>query len=325
VGRKVLILGGARFHGLQLAMLLNAKGDGVYVLNRGKYKTNYPSGIKHLVADRNNYLELKKTIESCHYDIVVDNNAYDQQQVELLLNLIQKKCEHYVFTSTAAVYLTLALSEKLDEKQATGEQNGPYPPNIRDYAVNKFIAENFIQKITYDLNFTILRFPNIFGEGDFAGKLAYFYFRFKDGQRVLFEKQINSFSIVYIKDAVNVFDAVIGNDKCFHKVLNICDPQPYNYSEFFRIVYGQLYSPQKLARVDATRLWENGFYLPFAWGPMLDTTSAKKILGDISFTPLRRWCNPAIKWEIEHFRNLYQMADYARMRKSELELISRLE
>ena len=41
MSRKILVMGGARFHGLQLAASLHIKGNEVYVLNRGNFKSDY--------------------------------------------------------------------------------------------------------------------------------------------------------------------------------------------------------------------------------------------------------------------------------------------
>lgn len=321
--RRILILGGARFHGLQLAEFLSSNKNEVYVLNRGIYKTTYNHGIKHLIADRNKAAELECVLKNSYFDAVIDNNAYNQYQVELLLDLLQNKCSHYIFTSTVAVYLNFSSRGKLKEKEAEGRGSGLYPPQIMPYALEKLAAENSVRKKCGDVNFTILRFPNIFGEGDFKGKLAYFYYRLLDGGKVLLEKEIKRFNIIYVKDAIRIFNAVVENSACYAETLNICDPQAYSYDKFLKTVYKKNYSPKKLFLMDAAKLWKKGFYLPFAWGPILDTSLARKLLGNITFSPLEEWSSPALDWEIRHFRDLYQGKDYACSRKFELELISK--
>lgn len=323
MARKVLILGGSRFHGLQLACFLAGKGNKVFALNRGRYKKDYPSVIKNLIADRDNPRQLKDALDGCYYDVVIDNNAYNAAQAEIVLSLIQGRCGHYIFTSTAAVYLCLNSAKRLKEDDARDGEYGLYDPRIKGYALNKLAAEEAVIKKSERLNFTVLRFPNIFGENDFKGKLSYFYYRFKDGHKVLLEKEVDCFSMIYVKDVLKVFDAAIGNTGCFSKIINVCDPCSYNYDKFFKTVYGKDYSPDKLFLKDAFLLWKDGFYLPFAWGPLLDVCLARELLGKIDFTPLKEWCVPALEWEVSHFGNLGESPAFTGTRKAELSLIKR--
>lgn len=323
MARRILILGGARFHGYKLAQFFCAKGDEVYVLNRGRYRLDYTPGIIHIRADRNNYQELKAAVKDRYYHVVIDNSAYDSQQIEMLLNLLQSNFGHYIFTSTVATYLSLFSDHKLKEEEAHGVQLGLFSPKIKEYALKKYAAEKVLQKQFSGTNFTILRFPNIFGEGDFLGKLAYFYYRLRDGERILLEKQVDRFNVIYCKDVVRIIDAVAGNYKCFNKILNVCDPQTYNYNEFFAAIYGKMFSPEVLLLMDAQKLWADDFYLPFAWGPVLDTTSVREILGNIDFIPLSQWWQASLEWEIKHCKSKYQGADYECIRNNELKLIER--
>jgi 2,4-dienoyl-CoA reductase-like NADH-dependent reductase (Old Yellow Enzyme family)/radical SAM superfamily enzyme YgiQ (UPF0313 family)/nucleoside-diphosphate-sugar epimerase len=301
--RKILILGGARFHGFQLAEHFAKIGEEVYVLNRGNFRKDYPFEVHHILADRNDKIALKKALEGYNFDIVIDNNGYNANQVNDLLEILQGKCRHYIFTSSAAVYLRVSSTNGLKEEEADGILKGFYSPDIKPYAVNKFLAEQAIQNSPYNINYTIVRFPNIFGEGDFARKLASLYERLKYHEKLFLEEENKGFSLIYVKDIARVFSKILGNERCFNKIINIADPRIYTYDNFFKTIYQDLYSENKIVLKKAEKIWEEKKSAPFAWGPVLDTHLSTKLLGEIDYTPIEIWGKKTLSSELETNKN----------------------
>jgi len=324
MAEKILILGGARFHGLQIALSLCNKGKNVYVLNRGNYNSNYDPKIHHLITDRNNQKSLENVFKNHTFDVVIDNNAYNPYQVKTVMELIRNKCKHYIFTSTFAVYFKVSSNHKLLEKEATGIPGESYYPWISKYAMDKFAAERMLVQEYNGLNYTILRLPTVFGEGDFLGKLAYLYYRLKDGGPITLEKEVKSFNIVYVQDLVNIYNAVIENEVCFGRILNIADPKMYDYDEFFYSIYGDLYTPNKIVLIQAERMWEAGYWLPFHWGPVLDTSLSEELLNGVVFTPLANWGRKTLKYELEKFKDMNVNSEFIKRRNIESKLIEKL-
>jgi len=322
--RRILILGGARFHGFQLIEYLANREDEIYVLNRGKYRTNYNGNIKHLIADRNDAKHLKAVLNNLCFDAVIDNNAYNISQVEGILALLSERCGHYIFTSTAAVYQALYSDHRLREDEAKGVLNKTYSPVVKNYALNKFIAEETLRHKYECLNYTIIRFPNIFGIGDFLGKLGFFYHRFKDGRKILLEKEVGRFSLICAKDVVRVMSAVINNEKCFGKTINVADRTTYNYEQFFSSIFGPMYSQEKIVFLPAREMWDAGYFLPLAWGPMVDTTLFETLFDNIYFTSINTWGKSTLEWELDRFKNIPSEPAFIYTRKCELDLIMNL-
>lgn len=320
MSKSVLILGGARFHGHQLAERLANEGHRVYVLNRGRFRTDYMRGIIHLKADRNNPAELKNALNGLCFDTVVDNNGYHPTQVDALLDIVGRNCGHYIFTSTAAVYMALSSDHLLRESEAVGEPHGPFSPKVIDYARGKFGAEEAVRNNAKDINFTILRFPNIFGEGDFLGKLTYFYHRMHDGGMILLEEEVRRFSLIYVRDAVNIIRMVMNKGSCYNETFNAADPVTYDYDEFFSTVYGGLYEPERIVFAPALKIWEAGYFLPLSWGPAVDVSAIMDKLPAIEYTPLRNWSGGALEWEIRYLNEKVKERESIRDIPLELEL-----
>ncbi len=293
MSKKVLILGGARFHGFQLAKKLSSEGNLVYVLNRGNFRDKYPSSINFLKGDREDPLFLKEIFSRNYFDCIFDNNAYLPRQIGLISDYIKNKCNHYIFTSSASVYLKNFSDHLLTEKEATGISNGNYNPFFEQYALNKFECENKIKKIG-GKKYTILRTPNVFGEGDFSGKLIFFNTRIEDGGNILLEKEVNQVGIIYVNDLVNILAKTMNCERCFEKTLNISCPTFIN--NFFSEIYGEK-CLEKLTFMSSKEMWGNNYSLPFEWNPPLETSLIQSLIGETNYTPISEWGKKTLVWE----------------------------
>ncbi len=319
MAKKILILGGARFHGWLLAQHYDELGYAVAVLNRGNFRPSYPPAIRQIKADRLNLRQLQAALSKESFDIIIDNNAYDAEHIDALLAIIHGNCQHYILTSTIALYLKHYADHKLKESEATGILE-KYHPNIKRVALGKFRAEQALAKNPDQINYTALRLPNVFGEGDFAHKLSYFYYRLREG-KVLLEEEIREFNLIYVRDIIKVFDKVVENPRCFGKAINCVDPKAYTYQDFFSAIYRDLYSAEKILLAPAKQAWENHYLLPFAWHPPVDTGLMKALLGHIEFTPIEEWGPRTLQWERENFPHIPDDKEYQQNRKIELDLI----
>ena len=304
--RRILILGGARFLGLKLAEHFCLKNDEVSVLNRGRFRSAYDERIRHLKSDRNDVESLREILKEYYFDVIIDNNAYFSSQVDSILECMGDKCGHYIFTSTAAIYI-----------------NQFYTPPVESYAANKMAAEDALKEKAEGLNYTIMRPANIFGEGDFAGKLVYFYNRLIDRGGILLEKEIDRFSIIYAEDLVNAYDVVAGNPVFFKKILNIADSDTYNYHDFFSAIFGSLYADDCLTLAPGREIWNLGYRLPFAWG--LPIALSEDLSGKIKHHHPSVWGKAALEWEREKLMKKMDSSDYRRMRKVELDAIRKIK
>lgn len=321
--QRVLILGGARFHGYQLAQALVKDGHDVYVLNRGQFRQDYPKGIKHLKADRNNTAQIQSVLGKLTFDAVVDNNGYNPMQIAAVTPVLADRCGHYVFVSTAAVYMAFNSDHELKESEASGHLATIFSPRVYEYALNKFRAEEFIRENLTELPHTIIRFPNVFGPGDFLGKLAYFETRLLDGRPILLESDIKRFSLISAADAVRIIMATIGNPACFSKTFNAADPDLYDLTQFFKTIWPDFYDPDRIKYLPAALQWAAGYFLPLAWGPALDTSVMMETLDHPIFNPLVSWAQQARAWERQHFGNRSTQDQFLTDRNLELELLAR--
>lgn len=298
MARRILVLGGARFHGYLLVRHFLELGDDVTVLNRGHFRREYPAGVRHVKADRTDRGNLQAVIGKAFFDAVIDNSAYGAAHVASLAPLLSGRCGHYLLTSTAAVYLSLASDMPLREEEATGVRTGFFSPAVLDYARDKLAAEAALRDGSWDIPWTVLRLPNVFGEGDPARKLLYFYLRLSGGGSIALESEVKRFSLIHAADVPVAYARLLADHRCFGRILNVADPEPCEYGEFFPAVFGKLFDPSRVFYAPAEVLWRAGIRLPLAWGPVVDVR-ATEALGSVSCTPLAQWGPRALAWQLD--------------------------
>lgn len=103
-GRKVLVIGGTRFMGVQLVKQLIALGNDVTIATRGYTKDNFGINVKRLFMDVSQRESVKSALGGKYFDVVFDNLAFSSSHVENILSSVI--CKKYIQLSSIAVYNT---------------------------------------------------------------------------------------------------------------------------------------------------------------------------------------------------------------------------
>ncbi|MGW7066865.1 NAD-dependent epimerase/dehydratase family protein [Streptomyces sp. NPDC054855] len=186
--QRICVIGGSRYFGKLLVQLLHAAGHQVTVINRGT--TPPPTGVEHLVADRDDEAALVAALGDRSFDVVVDQVCYTPVQAAIAARAFNGRSRRYVMTSTIEVYdpATSALPEvpagtpipELTVDPATWrvELDLPWHDTAyleAHYAEGKRQAEAvFAQHHGFD--FATVRSSHVLGGGpqEFTGRLAHY-------------------------------------------------------------------------------------------------------------------------------------------------------
>jgi 2'-hydroxyisoflavone reductase len=98
---RILIIGGTRLVGRQIAVAAIERGHDVTLFNRGQAAPDGLPGATQLTGDRNTDLSALATGE---WDATIDVCAYGHQQVRTLLETLGERAGHFTFISTISVY-----------------------------------------------------------------------------------------------------------------------------------------------------------------------------------------------------------------------------
>ena len=157
-GRKVLVVGGTRFMGVQLVKELLAKGNQVTIATRGNKADPFGNRINRLIMDLADADSVSAALKGKSFDIVFDNLAYCSNYVRNLLSSVQ--CKRYIQLSSVEVYTPT----KIDLKE---EEFNPYKINQEwcdmsaGYQKGKRQAEATIYQIFSEIPAVTVRIPYV--------------------------------------------------------------------------------------------------------------------------------------------------------------------
>jgi len=101
---KVLLLGGNRYVGVEIIWHLLRSGHEVTVLALDAPPPDIRPHIRWLAANRNDEAALMTVFGHENFDVVIDNIAYEPQQVACLTGVLQGRTGRYLLTSTTEGY-----------------------------------------------------------------------------------------------------------------------------------------------------------------------------------------------------------------------------
>jgi 2'-hydroxyisoflavone reductase len=98
---RILIIGGTRLVGRQIANSAVESGHDVTLFNRGQTDPDGVPGTTTLVGDRDTDL---RALTAGEWDATIDVSAYGHLRVRSLLELLGDRAGHFTFISTISVY-----------------------------------------------------------------------------------------------------------------------------------------------------------------------------------------------------------------------------
>ncbi|MCL5029885.1 MAG: NAD-dependent epimerase/dehydratase family protein [Bacteroidetes bacterium] len=248
---KILVTGGAGFIASQIADALIEQDNEVFILDNlstGFEKNINPKAkfIKADICDKN----LSELFEREKFDVVnhhaaqmdvrksVADPAFDANTnilgtINLLQNCVRTKVKKFMFSSTGgAIYG--------EQNYFPADENHPISP-LSPYGISKLAVEKylFFYKAQYDLNYTVLRYANIYGprQNPFgeAGVVAIFTSKLlKSVQPVINGNGMQTRDYVFVGDVVKANLLSIKDNQS--DIYNVGTGKETNVNELFLIL-----------------------------------------------------------------------------------------
>lgn len=219
---RVLVSGGNRYIGLELVKLLAGDGHDVTVIN--SHEVDLPAGVKRIHADRRQPGEFEKALEPLadSFDVFFDNTAFTLDDVEPMIRIFRGKLQHYVFTSSQAVYRRSYVQPILE----TFARHDPTDDDPRKaYGVNKVRCENRLLDLYADEGFpaTCLRVGHTMGpRSPAATRDPALFARIEQGRPLLVPG--DGFAVtqlIHIRDAASAMVSLMGVDAIRGEAYNV--------------------------------------------------------------------------------------------------------
>jgi len=247
---KILVTGGAGFIASQVADAFINEGHKVFILDNlatGFEKNINPKAvfIEADICDKN----ISELFEKEKFDVVdhhaaqmdvrrsVADPAFDATTnilgtLNLLQNCIKYGVKKFIFASTGgAVYG--------EQNYFPADENHPLAP-LSPYGISKLAVEKYLYfyKVQYNLNYTILRYANIFGprQNPFgeAGVVAIFTSKLLKGEQpvingtglqtrdyVFIEDVVKANLLALSDDSTDIYNIGTGNETTVNEIFNI--------------------------------------------------------------------------------------------------------
>lgn len=224
--RKILIIGGNRFVGLRLSLLLEKiPGVELHILNRTGQAPHCKSAIVHK-GDRK---ALSTTSVDRDYDVVYDFAGFDDHDLKSAVDHFTS-VSRYIFISTSSVYdLGAALKEEAFDPAR------PLGPRVPSTAVRALTYQDGKRRAEATLTeekkfpFVSVRFPVILGEDDYTYRLDFHVRHMNQGDAIFIPDLKARVSMVDSSDAADFLLWCL--DQSFTGPINVASPDPISLGE----------------------------------------------------------------------------------------------
>jgi UDP-glucose 4-epimerase len=219
---RALVMGGNRYIGLHLLFELARQGHEVTVMN--SHVADMPEGCRRLHGDRTQPGVITEVLgpHRDDFDIVFDNTAYTVADLEPMIELFAGRVEHFVFTSSVAVYKR-SFIQPVRESSARHAPGDPDPRKA--YGVGKVECEDHLARLhaEHGLPATSLRVTHTFGpRTPLVTREPIIFKRLEEGRPILVPGDGFPFvHLVHVQDVARLMASVCGNASAPGQAYNV--------------------------------------------------------------------------------------------------------
>ncbi|MDE6764207.1 MAG: NAD-dependent epimerase/dehydratase family protein [Oscillospiraceae bacterium] len=276
--RNILVTGGTVFVSRFTAEYFAAKGDNVFVLNRGNRPQ--PEDVTPIICDR---CAIGTRFKGKAFDLVVDVSAYTRADAEKLVTAIGDfGC--YIFISSGAVYPeTLPLPFREEQKCGRNSVWG-------DYGANKLDAENFLLENVG--NAYIVRPPYLYGRYENLYRAPYIFDCADMGQPVYVPREdlpLQFFNVYDLCRFIEILYAVRPAESIF----NVGDPDTVTVGEWVRICFEAAGKSPEI-RIAPKDYFARNYFCFYDMDYRLDVSRMRRLMPDVK--PLAEGIREEYEW-----------------------------
>ena len=182
---NILIIGGTRFIGKEIALYLLASGHSVTLMHRSEIMALDLPQFEHLIIDRRNFRSFRI---SSTFDLVIDTCAYVPSDLAILKYI---SFQRYLFISSVAVYRSDIPNNSTEDAPRISDEDEERLRN--DYGYQKKQTEDLV--LSKMPNSIILRPSIVLGPAENSGRLDKILEKFVQS-KVLYAPISDSHSLV---------------------------------------------------------------------------------------------------------------------------------
>lgn len=223
---RVLVTGGNRYIGLSLVFELARRGHEVTVAN--SHEAPLPDGTRRIHVDRRIPGALVEALGPHRdaFDAVFDNTAFTVADVEPMIELFDGRLQHYVFTSSMAVYRR-SFVQPVREHFRTHDPSDGDPRKA--YGVNKVRCERLLRERFERTGFpaTTFRVSHTIGpRSPLPTREPVYFARLEQGRPIPVPAEGFPFvSLIHVDDAATLLASTLGCTAAPGRTYNATGPE----------------------------------------------------------------------------------------------------
>jgi UDP-glucose 4-epimerase len=305
--KKYLVTGGAGFIGSAIAKRLLESDNIVYIIDNLKtgYLENIPEGAIFIEGDFSKDETLDR-LENIRFDAIFhiggqssgeisfedpeyDLNTNTLSTLKLLQYAKETNSKKFIYASTMSVYGEDGKKEQFSEEDRTEPKSF--------YAVGKLASEKYLSifQREYGIDYTALRYFNVYGEGQNLenlkqGMVSIYLKQFFDNEfrEVEVKGSLERFrDLIYIDDVVDITISALDNPKFKNQIVNVGTGKKTTVREILELIKKQSSIDKKIVVTSGTKGDQFGIYA--------DITKLKSIYKK-ELTPFEVGLERMIEW-----------------------------
>jgi 2'-hydroxyisoflavone reductase len=302
---KILVIGGTRFVGRQIAERALENGHEVTLFNRGETNAGVFPQAEKLTGDRDGKLDalLGRT-----WDCVIDTCGYFPRVVKQSIDLLKDAVGQYIFISSVSVYNEEGKATlREDSELRTIEDETIEEINEETYGALKVLCENAVID-AYKEKSLIIRPGLIVGPHDYTDRFFYWVRRIQQGGRMLVPdlpdqpvqfidgRDLAAFTIALAeKKQSGIYNAVGPEyEMSFGEYLDRCQEICGCEIEYERVSDNFLKDQDDLTPFRDIPMWMSEAEKPYG---MMRADNTKAIAAGLTFLPFETIVSDMLKWE----------------------------
>jgi len=300
---RILFIGGTGVISSACTREAVRQGHDLYILNRGVTADAAPEGTISLRADIRDRGQVKKVVAGYSFDCVVNWVAFEPEHIRQDVRLFGPLTAHYIFISSASVYLKPPSHWVITEDAPAGN---PYWP----YAQKKLACEEQLTRQFRENRFpaTIVRPSHTYNDGWIPSPLG--SRDFTVAQRILDGKEILSpgdgqslWTITHSNDFARGFTPLLGNLDSIGEIFHITSDEARTWDAWYGILGEALGVEPRIVHVPSefvlrvSPMLGQGLMGDKAWSMLFDNSKIRRLVPDFKAeTPFAEGIGRSLEW-----------------------------
>jgi len=230
---KILLIGGTGLISTAVSKTIVARGDELYLLNRGTQNHLAPKEAKLIIGDYRKD-DLKALFKGMNFDVVVNYIAFTEEDVKRDVEVFAGLTAQYVFISSASAYQKPVRDFPITE-------NTPLENKYWEYSNNKIKCERYLRSIDIQgFNVTIVRPSHTYDATKLIAVLKDHANQYGIIDRILKEKPYiipgdgtSLWTLTFNEDYAELFVPLLGEERAYGEDYHITSDFVYTWEQIY--------------------------------------------------------------------------------------------